>query len=82
MGCLAEQAYPHKLAPLPKQFGACFNRTAFPAIRVGMPMRMTCQIGKFHGMTESTVPQQVCQEGISRRLDPMRRHADEKPKGW
>ena len=36
---------------LPVTFGECLSRTALPAARVGMATRMTCQNGKFHGIT-------------------------------
>ena len=36
---------------LPVTFGECLSRTALPAARVGMAKRMTCQNGKFHGIT-------------------------------
>ena len=42
--------------PLPKQLWACFSRTAFPAIRVGTPIRRTCHIGKFHGIMDRITP--------------------------
>src|SRR6266704_6140057 len=37
-------------------FDACLSRPALPAIRAGAANRMTCQSGKFHGMTASTGP--------------------------
>jgi len=41
---------------VPKQLGACFKSTVFPAMSVGTAMRITCQKGKFHGMMERMTP--------------------------
>lgn len=40
----------------PVTLGECLSRTPLPAARVGMAKRITCQTGKFHGMTASTRP--------------------------
>ena len=37
-------------------FEACFKRATLPTMKVGAAKRMTCQSGKFHGMTASTGP--------------------------
>ncbi len=37
-------------------FEACLRTAAFPAMRAGAAKRITCQNGKFHGMTASTIP--------------------------
>ena len=37
-------------------FEACLSRPALPAISAGAAKRKTCQKGKFHGMTASTMP--------------------------
>ena len=36
--------------------GECFTKTTLPASSVGMPMRVTCHRGKFHGMIPSIGP--------------------------
>ena len=35
---------------------ACFRRPTLPSIKAGAAKRMTCHIGKFHGMTARTGP--------------------------
>ena len=40
----------------PGTFEACLSTAALPAIRPGAAKRITCQNGKFHGMTASTTP--------------------------
>ena len=35
---------------------AGFSRKPLPPIRIGTAARITCQYGKFHGMTPSTTP--------------------------
>ena len=40
----------------PWTFDACFKMAPFPAVKVGMANRKTCQNGKFHGMIPSTNP--------------------------
>ena len=37
-------------------FDACFSSPTLPAISAGAANRITCQSGKFHGMTASTGP--------------------------
>ena len=37
-------------------FEACFNRATLPTMKAGAANLMTCQSGKFHGMTASTGP--------------------------
>ena len=37
-------------------FEACLSRPTLPTINAGAAKRMTCQSGKFHGMTASTAP--------------------------
>lgn len=37
-------------------FDACLSRPVLPAMRAGAAKRMTCQSGKFHGITASTTP--------------------------
>ena len=37
-------------------FEACFSTAALPAMSAGAAKRMTCQNGKFHGITASTIP--------------------------
>src|SRR5215470_17484071 len=40
----------------PGTLDACFKTPPFPAIRCGAANRMTCQKGKFHGMTARMTP--------------------------
>ena len=42
--------------PQPVVFGECLSRAALPAISAGAAKRRTCQSGKFHGITASTMP--------------------------
>ncbi len=35
---------------------ACLSRQVLPTISAGAAKRITCQRGKFHGMTARTVP--------------------------
>ena len=37
-------------------FDACLRRNPFPDSMIGPAARMTCQRGKFHGITARTVP--------------------------
>ena len=37
-------------------FEACFSTAALPAMNAGAANRITCQNGKFHGMTARTMP--------------------------
>ena len=40
--------------------GECLSSSPLPAATVGIAARITCQIGKFHGMTASTSPIGSC----------------------
>ena len=35
---------------------ACLRRPTLPTMRAGAAKRITCHIGKFHGMTARTAP--------------------------
>ncbi len=37
-------------------FEACFSSPQLPTMSAGAAKRITCHIGKFHGMTASTGP--------------------------
>ncbi len=41
---------------VPETFGACLSSAALPASSAGAAKRMTCQSGKFHGITAKTTP--------------------------
>ncbi len=43
-------------APVCGTFEACLSSPQLPSMRAGAAKRMTCQSGKFHGMTASTTP--------------------------
>ena len=38
---------------------ACLSRPTLPTISAGAAKRITCQIGKFHGITASTAPMRL-----------------------
>ena len=41
---------------VPETLGACLRSAVLPAISAGPANRMTCQNGKFHGMTAKMMP--------------------------
>ena len=44
------------LRAVPETFGACLRSAVLPAISAGPAKRMTCQNGKFHGITAKITP--------------------------